>query len=78
MTSETAPDGDTILEKLPPEQLLETEQWQLIQAGTACMHELDTVQQYVAYENQHAQRTWIFHLLSHRGRELREQRDTHS
>jgi predicted Fe-S protein YdhL (DUF1289 family) len=73
---------DPILEQLPPEQLLETTHWDLIKAGIVCMHQIETVQQYVAYENQHQQRTAILRLLQQRAATIRErnleENDNHS
>jgi hypothetical protein len=63
---------DPILEQLPPERLLETPQWDLIKAGIVCMHHIETIQQYVAYENQHQQRTAILRLLQQRAATIRE------
>jgi len=44
---------DKILEELPPERFLDTSNARLIKAGLHCMHFRETVQQYLAYENQH-------------------------
>jgi hypothetical protein len=69
----TAPNDppDPILTHLPPERLLETSNWHLIQAGLVCMHHVETVQRYVAYENQHDQRPWVLQLLAERATDLR-------
>lgn len=64
-------DTDAILEHLPPERLLTASQWQLIRAGIVCMHHVETVQQYVGYENRHDQRQWVLRLLAQRAAELR-------
>jgi hypothetical protein len=37
------------------------------------MHSRETVQQYLAYENQHENRTWIQRLLARRARELADE-----
>lgn len=63
---------DAIREQLPPERLLATSEWRLIQAGIVCMHHVETVQQYVAYENQNEQRSWVLRLLAERAETLRE------
>ena len=61
-----------IAEALPPEKLLETNQQGLIRGGIACMHDIPTVQQYVAYENQHERRRWVLRMLAKRAATLRE------
>ncbi|WP_081927401.1 hypothetical protein [Halobellus rufus] len=61
-----------IAEALPPEKLLETSQLGLIRGGIACMHDIPTVQQYVAYENQHERRRWVLRMLANRASMLRE------
>jgi len=65
--------GDKILEDLPPERFLDTTNTRLLQAGLKCMHSRETVMQYLAYENQHENRTWIQRLLAERARELAEE-----
>lgn len=61
---------DKILEELPPERFLDTSNARLIKAGLHCMHSRETVQQYLAYENQHENRTWVQRLLASRAREF--------
>jgi cell division FtsZ-interacting protein ZapD len=61
-----------IAEALPPEKFLETNQQRLIRGGIACMHDIPTVQQYVAYENQHERRRWVLRMLAKRAAALRE------
>ena len=61
-----------IREKLPPETLLDTDQYQLIRAGVACMYDIDTVRAYVAHENQHRRRRWVLEMLADRAASLRE------
>mgnify|MGYP006278496553 FL=1 len=63
-----------IREKLPPETLLDTDQYQLIRAGVACMYDVETVRAYVAHENQHQQRGWVLRLLATRAATLRDNR----
>ena len=66
--------GGGIREKLPPETLLDTDHYQLIRAGVACMYDVETVRAYVAHENQHQQRGWVLRLLATRAATLRENR----
>ena len=61
-----------IAEVLPPERLLGTNQQRLIRGGIVCMHDIPTVQQYVAYENQHEGRSWVLRMLAERAAALRE------
>jgi hypothetical protein len=61
-----------ITEALPPEKLLETDQTRLIRGGVACMHDIETVQQYVAYENRNDRRHWVLRMLAERAATLRE------
>lgn len=61
---------DKILEDLPPERFLDTSNARLIEAGLKCMYSRETIQQYLAYENQHENRTWVQRLLARRAREL--------
>jgi len=65
--------GDKILEDIPPERFLDTTNTRLLRAGLNCMHSRETVMQYLAYENQHENRTWIQRLLAERARELAEE-----
>jgi len=61
-----------ITDALPPEKLLDTNQQGLMRGGIACMHDIPTVQQYVAYENQHERRRWVLRMLAERAAALRE------
>ncbi len=61
-----------ITDALPPEKLLGTNQQRLMRGGIACMHDIPTVQQYVAYENQHERRRWVLRMLAERAATLRE------
>ncbi|MDS0223755.1 hypothetical protein NDI54_20650 [Haloarcula sp. S1AR25-5A] len=63
--------SDPILDKLPPERLLEADHLQVIVAGINCMHSIETIQQYLAYENQHKNRTPVQSRLRERAREIR-------
>ncbi|AJF28034.1 hypothetical protein SG26_20005 (plasmid) [Haloarcula sp. CBA1115] len=63
--------SDPILDKLPPERLLDADHLQPIVAGINCMHSIETIQQYLAYENQHESRTPVQSQLRLRAREVR-------
>lgn len=65
--------GETVLATLPPEKLLDTNDVARIRAGVHCMDSVETVKQYVAYENNNDQREHILQLLQERATELREQ-----
>ncbi|MDX1746934.1 MAG: hypothetical protein R3324_13430 [Halobacteriales archaeon] len=62
----------SILEALPPATLLETDNPRLIRGGVACMHDVETVREYVGYENQHQRRRWVLRMLADRAATLRE------
>jgi len=62
----------SILEALPPATLLETNNRRLIRGGVACMHDVETVREYVGYENQHQRRRWVLRMLADRAAALRE------
>ncbi|MCJ0618144.1 hypothetical protein JZX76_00950 [Haloarcula hispanica] len=62
---------DPILDKLPPERLLDADHLQPIVAGINCMHSMEAVQQYLAYENKHQNRTPVQSRLRERAREIR-------
>ena len=62
----------SILEALPPATLLETDNRRLIRGGVACMHDVETVREYVGYENQHQRRRWVLRMLAERAAALRE------
>lgn len=67
-------DRDAALrEQLPPEKLLATSDIERIRAGIACMDRVETVQQYIGYENAHRQRVAIIELLALRVQTLRQQ-----
>jgi hypothetical protein len=66
-------DRDAILDELPPERLLDGDHLQPILAGIRCMRSVETVQQYLAYENQHRNRTPVQSNLRMRARELRRE-----
>jgi len=62
----------SILKALPPATLLETDNRRLIRGGVACMHDVETVREYVGYENQHQRRRWVLQMLADRAATLRE------
>ena len=61
-----------IREQLSPEILLGTDQPRLIRGGVTCMHDVETVREYVGYENQHQRRRWVLRMLADRAATLRE------
>jgi hypothetical protein len=63
---------ETILEAVPPSELLETEQADLIRGGISCMYDVETVKRYVAYENQNERRRWVLRMLAARASTLRK------
>jgi hypothetical protein len=62
----------SILEALPPATFLETDNRRLVRGGVACMHDVETVREYVGYENQHQRRRWVLRMLADRAATLRE------
>lgn len=66
--SENGRDG--ILDQLPPEKLLETTNPKLLRGGLQCMHTVETVKQYVAYENGNAARPHVLKQLQARAAEI--------
>jgi hypothetical protein len=62
----------SILEALPPATLLETGNRRLVRGGVACMHDVETVREYVGYENQHQRRGWVLWMLADRAATLRK------
>ena len=63
--------SQSVLEALPPATLLETDNRRLIRGGVACMHDVETVREYVGYENQHQRRRWVLRMLADRAATLR-------
>jgi hypothetical protein len=61
-----------ILEAVPPSEILETDQADLIRGGVACMYDVETVKRYVAYENQNERRRRVLRMLAARGVKLRK------
>ena len=66
-------DSDPILERLPPETLLDSDHLRPILAGIRCMDSLETVQQYLAHENANRNRTQVQDALRMRARDLRDE-----
>lgn len=70
-TTENGDDHDAILNELPPKRLLDTNDPKLLRGGVRCMRSVETVRQYVAYENSNAQRQHVLERLQARAAELR-------
>ena len=66
-------DTEAILERLPPETLLDSDHLRPIKAGICCMDSLETVQQYLAHENANRNRTQVQDALRMRARDLRDE-----
>lgn len=67
-------DRDAALrEQLPPERLLDCSDIDRIKAGISCMDRVETVQQYIGFENAHEQRIAIIESLALRVEELRQE-----
>lgn len=67
---------DAVLADLPPKRLLATDQLGPIKAGIQCMDSIEMIQEYLAYETKHQNRTPVQHQLRLRARELRREADT--
>jgi len=65
-------DSDPIVEKLPPERLLNADRLEPILAGFRCMGSIETLQQYVAYETKHRNRTQVQEAIRMRAQQLRD------
>jgi len=63
---------------LTPEQRLEPPNTRLINAGIATIHDMETLQACVAYENANQQRIQILRQLKDRASEIRAQDDCNS
>ena len=70
MEQSTINDGSD--DEFPPEKRLEAPNHQLIEAGTATIPDIETLQECVAYENAHQNRTQILRRLQWKAEELRE------
>ena len=67
---ETADDGED--DEFPPEKRLEAPNTRLIKAGIETIPDMETLQECVAYENTHQNRTQILRRLKWKAEELRE------
>jgi hypothetical protein len=67
---ETADDGEN--DEFPPEKRLEAPNTRLIKAGIETIPDMETLQECVAYENTHQNRTQILRRLKWKAEELRE------
>jgi len=59
-------------DEFPPEKRLEAPNYRLIKAGIATIPDIETLQECVAYENTHQNRTQILRQLKWKAEELRE------
>ena len=59
----------------PPEKRLEAPTYRLVEAGIATIPDMETLQECVAYENTHQNRTPILKRLERKGAELRDDID---
>ena len=67
---ETADDGEN--DEFLPEKRLEAPNTRLIKAGIETIPDMETLQECVAYENTHQNRTQILRRLKWKAEELRE------
>ena len=65
-------DSDQIVEKLPPERLLAADRLGPIRAGIRCMGSIETLQQYLAHETKHRNRTQVQAAIRMRAQQLRD------
>lgn len=61
---------EPISEVLPPAELLKSD-FQLIKAGVRCIDDVETIYEYIGYENAHQQRIPVIRLFKRRAEELR-------
>lgn len=59
-------------DEFPPEKRLEAPNYRLTKAGIATISEMETLQECVAYENAHQNRTQILRRLKWEVEELRD------
>ena len=59
-------------DEFPPEKRLEAPTYRLVEAGSATIPDIETLQECVAYENTHQNRTQILRRLKRKAEELRE------
>ena len=67
--------GDGSDDEFPPEKRLEAPNYRLVKAGIATIPDMETLQECVAYENAHQNRTQILRRLKWKAEELREDED---
>ena len=67
---ESANDAEN--DEFPPEKRLEAPNHRLIKAGIATIPDMETLQECVAYENAHQNRTRVLRRLKWKAEELRE------
>jgi hypothetical protein len=67
---ESANDAEN--DEFPPEKRLEAPNHRLIKAGIATIPDMETLQECVAYENAHQNRTRVLRWLKWKAEELRE------
>jgi hypothetical protein len=70
MDQSTISDGSD--DEFPLEKRLEAPNYRLIKAGIATIPNMETLQECVAYENAHQNRTQILRWLQWKAEELRE------
>jgi hypothetical protein len=59
-------------DEFPPEKRLEAPTYRFVEAGIATIPDMETLQECVAYENTHQNRTQILRRLKRKAEELRE------
>lgn len=59
-------------DEFPPEKRLEAPNYRLVEAGIATIPDTEALQECVAYENAHRNRTQILRRLEWKAEELRE------
>jgi len=69
----TSTDDSEASDEFPPEKRLEAPNTRLIKAGIETIPDMETLQECVAYENAHQNRTQILRHLKLRAAELRAQ-----
>ena len=72
---EMSADGDESNDEFPPEKRLEAPNHRLIKAGIATIPDMETLQECVAYENAHQNRTQILRRLKWEAEELRKEEE---
>ncbi len=71
MEQSTSPERSS--DEFPPEKRLEAPNHRLLKAGIVTIPDMETLQECVAYENTHQNRTQILRRLKWRAEELREE-----